>query len=110
MINELCNKNIDIDSKLKYHRLGIKKKEKTLLQTGKIIPLTNINNKIDKDIIDIESSLIYQPVLNQSNRSMYSDKCLNRFETLYHDIQNPKHIIPEFDRKGIGTRQLYKKH
>jgi len=91
------------------NQLGIKKKEKTFLQTGKIIPLTNINNKIDKSIIDIETKLLYTPVLNQSKRSLYNGKCLNRFETLHHDIQNPKHVISEFNRPGLGTRELYKK-
>jgi len=109
MINNSDNYNIDLDSKLKFNQLCIKKKEKTFLQTGNIIPLTNINNKIDKSIIDIETNLLYTPVLNQSKRSLHNGKCLNRFETLYHDIQNPKHIISEFNRPGVGTRQLYKK-
>lgn len=109
MINNSYNYNIDLDSQLKLNQLSIKKKEKTNLQTCKFIPLTNINNKIDKSIIDIETKLLYTPVLNQSRRSLNHDKCLNRFETLYHDIQNPKHIISEFNRPGIGTRELYKK-
>ena len=112
MINNYVHEsyNIDLENRLKLNPSSLKQKEKTILPTSNIVQLTNINNKIDKSIIDIETKLIYTPVLNHSKRSLNNYKCLNRFETLHHNIQHPSRVISEINRPGIGTRNIYKKH
>lgn len=99
---------IDLDSKLRYGILP-REKSKHILPTYNYINSGNLNKHNDASNIDKESKLLYTPVLNQSKKSLHEYKCLNRFETLHYNIQNVKHVIPEFSRTGLGTRELYKK-
>ena len=98
------NDMIDLESKL-LHSEYSRDKYKKNLKTSKFINGGIINN-IAADKIDTESNLKHVPILNQSKKSLFENKCLNRFETLYRDIQNPDMIIPKFEI-GIGTRQQF---
>lgn len=98
------NEMIDLESEL-LHSEYSRDKYKKNLKTSKFINGGIINN-IDADKIDTESNLKHIPILNQSKKSLFENKCLNRFETLYRDIQNPDMIIPKFEI-GIGTRQQF---
>tara|TARA_B100001248_G_C27397438_1_gene466650 strand:- start:3416 stop:3790 length:375 start_codon:yes stop_codon:yes gene_type:complete len=98
------NEVIDLESKL-LHSEYSRDKYKRNLKTSKFINGGIINN-IAADKIDTESNLKHIPILNQSKKSLFENKCLNRFETLYRDIQNPDMIIPKFEI-GIGTRQQF---
>ncbi len=98
------NDMIDLESKL-LHSEYSRDKYKKSLKTSKFINGGIINN-IAADKIDTESNLKHIPILNQSKKSLFENKCLNRFETLYRDIQNPDMIIPKFEI-GIGTRQQF---
>ena len=102
------NINIDLDSKLRNGIFG-REKQKQILPTCKYVNSGNINYHLDSVNIDNETNLLYTPVLNQSKKSLHEYKCLNRFETLHRDVQQDQHILPDFCRPGIGTRELYKK-
>ena len=98
------NDIIDLESRLLQSEC-CRDKHKQNLKTYKYINGGVINN-IDSDKIDTDSNLKHIPILNQSKKSLFEYKCLNRFETLYRDIQNPDMIIPKFEI-GIGTRQQF---
>lgn len=102
------DKTIHLESQL---RAGneIRNKSKTILPTYKYVSNGYLNHTTNSDNIDIESSLLQTPILNQAQKSTSEYKCLNRFETLFRDVQNTTHIIPEFNISGVGTRQFYKK-
>ena len=105
---KMNDKTIYLESQLRSGN-EIRNKSKTFLPTYKRVSNGYLNYTIDSDNIDIESSLLQAPILNQSQKSVSEYKCLNRFETLFRDVQNTKHVIPEFNISGIGTRQFYKK-
>lgn len=99
---------IHLESKL---RLGDTNRNKTKIVLPTYTRVSNgyLNSNVSSDNIDIESNLLQTPILNQSQKSLVEYKCLNRFETLYRDVQNVSNVIPEFERVGLGTRQFYKK-
>lgn len=102
------DKTIHLESQLRSGN-EIRNKSKTILPTYKYVSNGYLNQSTNSNNIDMESSLLQSPILNQAQKSTSEFKCLNRFETLFRDVQNVEHIIPEFNISGIGTRQYYKK-
>jgi len=103
---QLSERNINIDSNFKFN--------KTIREKGKIgkqlhnnyTPNCLLSKNIDETLINKESELIHGKLTKQDKRKDYNLPCLNRFQTLYRDVQNPVNIIPDFEY-GINSRQLF---
>tara|TARA_B100000683_G_scaffold260072_1_gene284514 strand:- start:732 stop:1121 length:390 start_codon:yes stop_codon:yes gene_type:complete len=104
-INQHMN-DVTLDFNLKVGE-NVRKKEKSSNPAYFRVNSGYIQSNYDPSKIDDESKLKFNPILNQSQKSTMEYRCLNRFETLYRDVQNPDNIIPEFSFPGIGTRQLF---
>jgi hypothetical protein len=102
------NIDIDLDSKLRSGQFS-RDKSKHMLKTCNYVNSGNINHHINSLNIDNETNIIHVPVLNQSKKSLHEYKCLNRFETLHRDNQQPHYNQNDTNRYGLGTRELYKK-
>jgi len=102
----LSEQNINLDSQFRINT-SIREKGKIGKQLqNNYTPNCLLSKNIDNSLINKESELIQGKLTKQDKRKDNPPSCLNRFETLYRDVQNEINIIPNFEY-GINTRQLF---